>query len=117
NGNVLLLAADAIPPDLVRRVRGGRPGTEVEGRMYAGTLVEMTTDGHVVWEWRSWEHLDPVGDPITAIQDARDRWAFGNGVAEWPNGDLTVSFQDISTVVTIERQSGRIVWKLGAPPL
>ena len=117
SGNVLLLAADAIPDHLVPQVRGGRPGTEADGKIYAGYLVEMTTDGRVVWEWRSWEHLNPVDDPIAAIQDGRDRWGFGNGLAEWASGDLTVSFQDISTVVTIDRQSGNISWKLGAPPL
>ena len=117
NGNALLLAASAIPNGLVSQVRGGRPGTEADGKMHAGHLVEMTTDGRVVWEWRSWEHLDPVEDPITAIQDERDRWAFGNGLAEWPNGDIIVSFQDISTVITIDRPSGNIIWKLGAPPL
>ncbi len=26
--------------------------------MYADYLVEVTTRGDVVWEWRSWEHLD-----------------------------------------------------------
>jgi hypothetical protein len=28
-----------------------------------------------------------------------------------------VSFRDISTIIKIERRTGRIVWKLGAPPL
>ena len=27
--------------------------------IYADYLVEMTTSGEIVWEWRSWEHLDP----------------------------------------------------------
>jgi hypothetical protein len=35
-------------------------------------LVEMTTKGEVIWEWRSWEHLDPVNDPITEVQGDRD---------------------------------------------
>jgi len=28
-----------------------------------------------------------------------------------------VSFRDISTIIKIDRRTGRIVWKLGAPPL
>jgi len=36
---------------------------------------------------------------------------------ELPDGDLLVSFREISTIIKIERRTGRIVWKLGAPPL
>lgn len=117
NGNVLLLCLAQLPPDLVPRVQGGMAGTERNGEMYADYLVEMTTDGHVVWEWRSWEHLDPETDRITAIQERREEWTHGNGLAELGNGDIVVSFRTISTVIIIDRVSGKIIWQLGAPPL
>jgi len=85
--------------------------------MYADYLVEMTTEGWIVWEWRTWEHLDPEKDTITAVQERREEWTHGNGVAELANGDIVVSFRIISTAIIIERKTGRIVWKLGAPPL
>jgi hypothetical protein len=77
----------------------------------------MTTAGEVVWEWRAWEHLDPVEDGITFPQDGREEWTHGNAVTELRSGNLVVSFRNISTVVEIERASGKIIWKLGAPPL
>jgi hypothetical protein len=117
NGNVLLLCATQLPDDVARRVQGGRPGTEEKGKIWADYLVEMTKDGRTVWEWRSWEHLDPAKDTITEIQGDRSEWTHGNAVLELPDGDLLVSFRDISTVIKIERQTGDIVWKLGAPPL
>jgi Arylsulfotransferase (ASST) len=117
NGNVLLLCLARLPQNLVAKVRGGMPGTEHNGEMYGDYLVEMTTEGLVVWEWRSWEHLDPEADCITAVQERREDWAHGNGVAELPNGDLVVSFRAISTVIIIDRNTGKIIWKLGAPPL
>ena len=43
--------------------------------------------------------------------------AQGNGLAELPNSDIIVSFRIISTVIIIDRQTGKINWKLGAPPL
>ena len=73
--------------------------------------------GRVVWEWRTWEHLDPETDCITAVQDQREAWTHGNGVAELPNGDIALSFRNISTVIIIDRKTGKIIWKLGAPPL
>ena len=117
NGNVLLLCLAQLPRDLVPKIKGGMPGTEHNGEMYADYLVEMTTDGRVVWQWRTWEHLDPETDCITAVQDQREEWTHGNGLAELPNGDIVVSFRNISSVIIINRRTGGIIWKLGAPPL
>jgi hypothetical protein len=118
NGNVLLICKKPLPNDLVAKVSGGRPGTEYDnGKMIGDYLVEMTTDGNVVWEWRAWEHLDPVKDGITAVQDDRDVWTLANGLSEMPDGNILLSFRNISTVVMINRQTGAIYWKLGAPPL
>ena len=117
NGNVLLICLAQLPQDLVPKIKGGMAGTEHNGEMYADYLVEMTTAGQVVWEWRTWEHLDPEADCITAVQDQREEWTHGNGVAELPNGDIVLSFRNISTVIIIDRKTGKIIWKLGAPPL
>ena len=117
NGNVLLLCLTQVPPSIAAQVRGGIPETEHKGEMYADYLVEMTTAGRVVWQWHAWEHLDPERDRITAIQDRREEWTHGNGIAELLNGDIVVSFRTISTVIVIDRRTGSIVWKLGAPPL
>jgi Arylsulfotransferase (ASST) len=117
NGNVLLICLAQLPQDLVPKIKGGMPGTEHNGEMYGDYLVEMTTNGKIVWEWRTWEHLDPQKDCITAVQDQREAWTHGNGLAELPNGDIVLSFRNISTVIVIDRKTGKIIWKLGAPPL
>ena len=77
----------------------------------------MTTDGRVVWEWRAWEHLDPVEDGITWPMDSRAEWTHCNGLAEWPNGDITLSFRNTSEVIRVSRQTGRVLWKLQSPLL
>jgi len=117
NGNVLLICLAQLPLHLASRVKGGRPGTEHNGEMYSDYLVEMTTDGRVIWEWRAWEYLDPETDGITVVQDTREAWTHANGLAEMPNGDIVVSFRHISTVIIIDRKTSQIIWKLGAPPL
>jgi outer membrane protein assembly factor BamB len=117
NGNVLFLCARELPDDVAKKVQGGRPGTEVSGKIWADYLLEVTKEGQTVWEWRVWEHLDPAKDTITGIQDSRSEWTHGNAVIELPDGDVLVSFRNISTIIRIRRQTGEIVWKLGAPPL
>ena len=116
NGNVMLLCLRPLPAEIAARVRGGLPGSEADGTIYADYLVEMTTSGDTVWEWRSWEYLDPETHPVTP-QDHRAEWTHGNTVAETADGNLLVSFRNISTVAMIERATGRIIWELGSPPL
>jgi len=116
NGNVLLLCLRPLPSEIARRIRGGLQGSEARGAIYADYLLEMTTSGEVVWEWRSWDHLDPETSPVTP-QDHRAEWTHGNTVAETADGHIVVSFRNISTVVMIERQTGDIIWQLGHPPL
>ena len=116
NGNVLLLCLRPLPAAIAARVKGGLPGSEANGQIYADYLIEMTTRGEIVWEWRSWEHLDPETHPIT-LQDHRAEWTHGNTVAETADGNIVVSFRNISTVIMIERATGKIIWELGGPPL
>jgi uncharacterized protein (UPF0248 family) len=68
-----------------------------------------------VWEWRTWEHLDPEADGITEVQAPRTMWAQGNSVQELPDGDILASYRPTSTVIRISRKTDKIVWKLGAP--
>jgi hypothetical protein len=118
NGNVMLICARELAPAIARRVRGGRAGSGYDGgRMNVDYLLEMTTDGKVVWEWRVTDHLDPEKNPITGEQDPRDEWTHANGLSEMPDGNLLLSCRNTSTVMMIDRKTGNISWKLGPPPL
>jgi Arylsulfotransferase (ASST) len=83
--------------------------------MYSSYLAEVTPAGKTVWEWRTWEHLDPVADGIAEVQAPRTMWHQGNSVTELPDGDILASFRPTSTVVRISRKTGKITWKLGPP--
>lgn len=116
NGNVILLCMEKLPRDLIPRIQGGLPGTEHDGEMFADYLLEVTPGGEKVWEWHSWEHLDPATERITP-QDRREEWTHANTVAELADGNLVVSFRNISTVAIVDRATGRLRWKLGPPTL
>ena len=117
NGNVLMLCAAELPDSVARKVQGGQRGTEVHSKMWADYVVELTKEGRKVWEWRTWEHLDPADYQITAVQDTRSEWTHGNAIVELADGDLLISFRNISTIVKVERSSGRVIWRLGPPTL
>jgi hypothetical protein len=129
NGNVLLNCLGRVPAEIARRVKGGAEdhnlpsalyapqSQEDAGVMYADYLAELTPAGETAWEWRSWEHLDPVADGIAEVQALRTLWAMGNSILELPDGDILASYRPISTVIRIDRKTGDIVWKLGPPTL
>ena len=86
NGNVLLNCMGRVPDEIARRVKGGmiegnmksgsyapRPKDETDN-MYSDYLAELTPAGKTVWEWRTWEHLDPVSDGIAEVQAPRTLW-------------------------------------------
>ena len=117
NGNVLFLCATELPGEIARKIQGGRPGTEVNGKIWSDYLLEVTQDGRTVWEWRTWERLRPAEYPIAFPENLRAEWTHGNAIVELPDGNLLVSFRNISTIIKIERTSGRVIWKLGPPIL
>ena len=117
NGNVLFLCAAELSGKAAAKIQGGRPGTEVNGKIWSDYLVEVTKDGRTIWEWRTWDHLDPAEYPIAFPENLRAEWTHGNAVVELPDGNLLVSFRNISTVIKIARTNGRVVWKLGPPAL
>jgi hypothetical protein len=125
NGNVLLNCMGEVPEAIARRVTGGMVERNMQsgqyapqqtadaGKMYSDYLAEITPTGETVWQWRTWEHLDPVTDGIAEVQAPRTLWAQGNSVAELPDGDILASYRPTSTVIRISRNTGQIVWKLG----
>ena len=72
NGNVLVAKWRKVPDDIARRVKGGQPGTERKGEMYGEAIQEIDRNGRVVWEWLTFEHLDPERDAIGPLHP-RDR--------------------------------------------
>ncbi|GAA1797253.1 aryl-sulfate sulfotransferase [Leucobacter iarius] len=115
NGNVLLLGIGAVPEEIAARVRGGigEPGAT----MWADTLVELTREGDQIWEWRSWEHLDPEVDVIGPGPMDREEWLHGNGIAELETGEILLSARQTSTVLRISRETGEITRRYGSGTL
>ncbi len=127
NGNVLLDCMGEVPDEIAQRVKGGMDEAEMRsgqylsqpkaeaGKMYSSYFAELTPAGKTVWEWRTWDHLDPVADGIAEVQAPRTMWHQGNGLKELPDGDILASFRPTSTVIRISRKTSKILWKLGPP--
>lgn len=112
NGNTVYLRWVKTPDDIARKVKGGIPGTELEGVMWSDAFREITPEGKVVWEWNGYEHLDPEMDSICPLC-WRAEWTHANSCFVLPNGDILTIFLTMNEVVIIDRQSGKIRWRWG----
>lgn len=112
NGNTMTLRWVPIPDDITARVKGGVPGTEREGVMWADSFREITPEGKVVWEWLSYEHLDPETDAICSLCH-RAEWTHANTCFVLPDGDVLISFLTLNTIAIIDKGTGDIKWRWG----
>lgn len=112
NGNVIFLTLEKIPREMVSRIKGGIPDSEADGDIYADAVREVTPAGEIVWTWHAYEHFDPESHTITP-HDRRHEWTHGNTVDELSDGNIILSFRNISTVVIVDKSTGNIIWELG----
>jgi len=112
NGHTIVLKWVRVPKDVAIKVKGGIPGTERNGIMWGDLLQEITPKGKVIWEWLSYEHLNPETDVICPVCP-RDQWTETTSCYVLPNNDILLSFKRINTVCIIEKTTGNIKWKWG----
>ena len=112
NGNTLILLWQRIPADVTARVKGGYVGEEDPKQMFGDVVQEISPDGAVVYEWRSWEHLDFDEDVICPLEN-REEWTHSNSLSVTSEGDPVISFRKTNTVGIVDRSTGDFKMKWG----
>ena len=114
NGNTLYCKAMRVPDEVAKHIKGGIPGSEDRGMIFADGVAEVSPDGEIVWEWKAYEHLDP-GKKENAICPLcpRDDWTHLNSCFELPDGNILLSFRNISTVCIVDKATSNIKWQWG----
>ena len=115
NGNTLYIAWDLLDEATARRVRGGLPGTEKDGRIYGDLVREIDPSGGTVWEWRI-RDIEIEKYPICGICD-RAEFGHANTCAPLADGNVMLSFRVLNQICIVERETGRIVWEMCDPIL
>jgi outer membrane protein assembly factor BamB len=112
NGNTLVQTYVEVPKSIASKVKGGIPGSELEGVMWGYTLREITPDKEVVWTWTTYEHLDPEVDALNALF-SRAMWPGWNTLTELPNGDIMTCSYGTNNIYIINKKTGNIKWRWG----
>jgi hypothetical protein len=115
NGHILYPASSHpkayLPDDLTIKWRGGRPGTECEGKIHGEMVFEIDRDSKIVWEWNSYEHMDPETDDICPLEN-RNHF-HGNAVWKCRDGSVLLSLRYNNEVLKIDFPSGKILRRYG----
>ena len=89
-------------------VPGGNPAATVYGLI----VQEVDTHRNVVFEWRSWDHIDITDSNQDLTAQVIDL-IHGNAVGLDFDGNLLISSRHLDEVTKINRQTGAIIWRWG----
>lgn len=110
NGNYLIGLSDEYTANT--SAYGGTADSQVSGLK----LEEVKPNGKVVWEWSSRDHIDlaETGRWWDFVESLGEPYDIVHWNAEEIDGHLILlSFRHLDGVFAINRETGRIVWKLG----
>lgn len=112
NGNTVYLAWEPIPLEIANQIQGGHHHEDDPEFMWGDVVREINSEGELIKEWRSWEHLDFNEDVICPLESHKE-WTHANSLEVLDNGDWIISFRLTSTVVIVDYDSGEIIWRWG----
>ena len=107
DGGYWTMCDDVRPVDLTSL--GGRSDASV-----TGTAVQhLSADGRLLFSWTAFDHLNIADLEPAERRGAVVNWTHGNAIALDGEGRLLLSLRNLSTVLTIDIESGAVLWRLG----
>jgi Arylsulfotransferase (ASST). len=86
----------------------------VAGARVTGTAVQhLDKDGNLLFSWSAFEHLDITDGEPADRKGATVNWTHGNALDIDGDGNLLVSFRNLSEITKISSTSGAVIWRLG----
>ena len=89
-------------------------GGSRNGRVVGGVVQELALpSGHLLWEWRSLEHVAVDETEIKGRPGPRFDYFHINSIDVAPDNDLIVSARNTWAAYKVSRRTGRVLWRLG----
>jgi len=95
-----------------KKLKGGIPGTEFNGKVWGDTLYEINRAGKILWKWLAHEHLDLEIDDICPLE-TRAKWPLINSIWVCKDGNILISLRVSSEIVKIEYKTGKVLGRYG----
>jgi len=129
NGNTLLVCREPVPEEYLKEVRNPLWQNQT---ICGDTILEVSREGEVVWEWNSHGHLDinhyrllaspdwqagPFNSTvvdwthINTVRDLPENHWFDLGDERFRPGNVMISPRQLDTVYIIDRDTKEVVWE------
>ncbi len=109
NGHGLLMSYDTQKVDMSQIVPGGNPNALVIGLI----IQEIDVNKDVVFQWRSWDHINITDAVNVNLTAALVDYIHGNAIEPDTDGNLMISSRHLNEITKISRTTGEIIWRLG----
>lgn len=111
NGHVLLLSQPVRTVDLTAY------GGHEEAQVVEAVIQELDAENNIVFEWRSWEHLD-LNDTanlaeLTIAPPEPVSYLHVNAFTVDTDGNIIFSARRFDELIKIDRNTGEIIWRMG----
>lgn len=85
-----------------------------DAAVVTGTAVQrVSRDGRLLFHWTPFDHLDLAQAPAAALTGETVNWTHGNSLDLDADGNLLVSFRNLSQVTRIDTRTGAVLWRFG----
>jgi arylsulfate sulfotransferase len=121
-GNFLVMTAYAKEIDDFYTSETDPDAPRRKTKVMGDDIVEFNRDGSIVWNWNSFEHLDPhrigyhVLSPYWHVRGFPDHadWTHGNGLCYDERDDaVLICMRNQDAIIKVDRKTGEIRWILG----
>jgi hypothetical protein len=88
---------------------GGRSSANVTGSV----VQRLGANGDLLFEWSAFDHFE-IGDLDAVERSGADvNWTHANALDLDEDGNLLVSFRNISEITKIDVTNGQVIWRMG----
>lgn len=109
NEHALLMCYDSQYVDMSAVIAGGNTNAIVIGLV----IQEIDKNKNVVFQWRSWDHVDILdGVNVNFLASTVD-YIHGNAIELDNDGNLLISSRHLNEISKISRSTGEFIWRLG----
>jgi len=84
---------------------------EVESGVFDDVIVEVTTNGEILWQWSANLHLLGALDGSVVLPG--EQWLHSNSLDLYPDGDILLSARNLDMLVRVDYPSGEVLWTRG----
>ena len=110
NGNTSFLGFRRLSPEASIRVRGGLPGTEINGDYILGDYIrEVTPQGDIAWEWDVENNMHIEEFPLHDFT-SREEFSHANSIFDLDGGGYLISARRSSYLYMIDRETKEVTW-------